>query len=267
MKIVKKFCVYILLLSLVLPMAGCSTEGNDKYRVVKKLDQQEFCVAFRLDDRAGDAVIAALQVLQDSGAVSELSRKWFGEDVSLLKADPDAIKNLSEKVGKRTFIIGYDAGRLPFSGKDSLGAPTGFDIELAKAVCKELGWRAKFISIDVSKAEVELNSGNVDCVWGGFAYDENNKNIHQSPVYMKNTVVLVSLKNSKIRRIGSLSGKTLTLSENSYHNKVLEENEALKKKPEFIVRVPNGTEDCFKALNEGSCSAIITDLKAIDYYK
>ena len=257
----------VLSVLLIISISGCSTGGNDKYRVADKLAQQEFCVAFRLEDKAGEAVVAALHVLQDSGKVSELSQKWFNEDVSLLKGDPEALSNLSEDVEKRTFIIGYDSGRLPFSGSSTSGTAMGFDIDLAKEVCKQLGWKAKFIPIDVSQAVVELNSGNVDCVWGGFAYEENNTDINQSPVYMKNTIVLASLTGSNVRSIMSLSGKTLTLSENGYFNAVLEGSEALKNKPKYIVKVPGGTKECFEALDDGACNAIITDLASLDYYR
>ncbi len=257
---------FVLSVLLIISTTGCGVGGNDKYRVADRLVQQEFCVAFRLDDKAGLSVIAALKVLQDSGKVSELSQKWFDEDVSLLKGDSNAL-TLLETVERRTFNIGYDAGRLPFSGTSTDGAAIGFDIDLAREVCKELGWKAKFIPIDVSQATVELNSGNVDCVWGGFAYDGENTEINQSPVYMKNTIVLASLASSGVRGIGSLSGKTLTLSENGYYNELLEGNDALRNKPKFIVRVLGGTDECFKALDSGACSAIITDLAALDYFK
>ena len=144
---------------------------------------------------------------------------------------------------------------------------TGFDVELAKEVCALLGWKVKFIPIDVSHAEVELNSGNVDCVWGGFAYDESYKKIDISPIYMENTVVLASLSGSKVRSAGSLSGRTLTLSENCYYNAVLEQNSTLKNKPAIINRVPGGTASCIEALNGGSCDAIITDIYALFYYR
>ncbi|MFB0921638.1 MAG: transporter substrate-binding domain-containing protein [Oscillospiraceae bacterium] len=257
------FVLTILLLSSI---AGCGVGGNNRYRVAEKLEQQEFCVAFRLDDKAGDAVISALKVLQASGKVSELSLKWFGEDVSLLKGDEKALDNLDEKPETRTFNIGYDGGRLPFSGRTNGGMATGFDVELAREVCKQLGWKARFLPIDVSQAVVELNSGDVDCVWGGFDYDKTQTDIYQSPVYLKNTVVLASLKSSGVRSAGGLKGKTLTLSENGYFNSLLEDNKSLSEKPEYIVKIPGGTEACFKALNDGSCAAIITDLAALDYY-
>lgn len=267
MKKKARVLAFVLSIMLLISITGCGIGGNNKYRVADKLTQQEFCVAFRLDDKAGDAVISALKVLQASGKVSKLSLKWFGEDVSLLKGDENALDNLDAELETRTFNIGYDGGRLPFSGRTNGGMATGFDVDLAREVCKQLGWKAKFLPIDVSQAVVELNSGNVDCVWGGFAYDESNTDIYQSPVYLKNTVVLASLRSSGIRSAAGLKGKTLTLGENGYFNALLENSKSLSEKPEYIVKIPGGTEACFKALDDGSCAGIITDLAALDYYK
>lgn len=267
MRIKARVLAFGLLIILILSITGCGVAGNEKYRVADKLAVQEFCVAFRQEDKAGDAVIAGLKVLQASGTVTELSNKWFGEDVSLLKGEENAIDKLDLDTEKRTFIIGYDGNRLPFSGTSASGMAVGFDVELARAVCRELGWKVKFLPIDVSQATVELGSGNVDCVWGGFAYDLTNTDIHQSPVYLKNTIVLATLAGSGVRSIGSLAGKTLTLSENAYFAAIFESSKALQSKPEYIVKVPDGTEGCFKALNDGACAAIITDLAALAYYK
>ncbi len=267
MKNTKRIITLILSIVTVISTVGCGSGGNSKYRVDENLAEQEFCVGFRQNDKSGESVIAALKVLQASGKVGEISKKWFNEDVSLLKGDANALDNLTDKAQTRTFIIGYDANRLPFSGTDEKNNAIGFDVALAQAVCDELGWKVKFLPINVSKATVELDSGNVDCVWGGLSYDAANTKINQSPVYLKNTIVLASLVGSKVRSIGSLSGQTLTLSENAYFNAVLDANEALKSKPAYIVRVPDGTSGCFNALNSNACGAIITDLAALDYYK
>jgi ABC-type amino acid transport substrate-binding protein len=267
MKITKRVIAFVLSMMLAISTTGCGLDVNSKYRVDENLAEQEFCVAFRQSDKSGEAVIAALAVLQASGKVSQISEKWFGEDVSLLKGNPDALDNLTDKVEQRTFIVGYDADRLPFSGTDENGNAIGFDVDFAQAVCDQLGWKVKFLPIDVSQATVELDSGNVDCVWGGLAYDATKTKINQSPIYLKNTIVLASLVGSKVRSIGSLSGQTLTLSDNAYFNAVLEGNKALKSKPAYIVRVKDGTAGCFNALNTNSCGAIITDMAALNYYK
>ena len=261
----KKIIASALLFALILGMTGCGLGGNDKYTVVKTLSQQQFCVAFRPNDKAGPAVIAAMQELQAEGKVPELSHKWFGSDISQLTGKKGAVSALSEKPKARTLLIGCDGGRLPFSGKEN-GEFTGFDVEFAKAVCEKLGWTARFIAIDVSQAAVELGSGNVDCVWGGYAYEKDNSDVTVSPVYLKNTVVLASKKDVKLYSLGSLAGRTLTLSDNAYHNAMLTQYKELKTEPAYIVRVQNGTADCFAALNDGKCDAIVTDRLAQSYY-
>lgn len=263
---IKRASVLSLVLTLIISLAGCAAGGNAKYRVVSNLENQKFCVAFRKDDKSGEFVIAKLKELQASGDIRKLSIKWFGDDNSILKGDIEAFESLEEQPEPRSYNVGYDAGRLPFSGNDKTGEPTGFDVELAKLVCTELGWNAKFIPVDVSQAEVELNSGNVDCIWGGLDYDESSKNINQSPVYMENTVIVASLAGSKLRSMGSLKGKTLTVGENKYYASLIENNKDLREKPEFINMIPGGATQCFKALENGECDAIITDKAAIDYY-
>ncbi|NLV86524.1 MAG: transporter substrate-binding domain-containing protein [Clostridiales bacterium] len=267
MNIKKRGAALFLALALFCSLNACTINDVGKYRVAEKLSEQSFCVAFRSGDKVGLAVNAALEVLSANGKAKELSVKWFGEDGVILQGDGEALDEILPELEPRTLLVGYDSGRLPFSGRSKTGLPTGFDVEMAKEACALLGWKTKFIAVDVSKAEVELNSGNVDCVWGGFAYDENLKKIDTSPVYMTNTIVLASLSGSDVRGISSLSGKTLSLSENSYFNAALESREAMKEKPAFIVRLLGGSGACIEALNEGSCDAIITDRAALYHYR
>ncbi len=266
MRKIKHGLALFLALTLMIALGGCGIGGNAKYRIVNNLERQQFCVAFRKDDKSGEFVIAKLKELQASGEIRKLSVKWFGDDYSILKGDIEAFDKLEELPEARSYNVGYDAGRLPFSGNEKSGEPTGFDVELAKLVCSELGWKVKFIPVDVSQAEVELNSGNVDCIWGGFAYNESSTKINQSPVYMENTVIVASLAGSKVRSLGSLKGKTLTVGENKYYSALIEANQALREKPEFINIIPGGAGECFKALENGECDAIITDKAALDYY-
>ncbi len=44
----------------------------------------------------------------------------------------------------------------------------GFDTELAKAVFAELGYDVVFKEINWENKYIDLNSGNIDCIWNGF---------------------------------------------------------------------------------------------------
>lgn len=266
MKKTKKIIAVMLTLALLVPAFGCAGSSNGVYRGIKELSEQRFSVAFRSKDSSADAVLAAMAVLQADGTVRELSEKWFNRDVSLLSGDAKALDALEELPAARTYNIGYDAGRLPFSGKDKYGAASGFDVELAKAVCKKLGWRTKFIAVDVSQAEVELNSGNVDCIWGAYEYDGESE-IRVSPIYATSKVVVVSRSDSDVGSVGALSGKTLMLGDNAYFKAMVEADGGLSGKPGYIVEVSGGAEECFKALDDGECDAIVADELSMEYYR
>ena len=68
-------------------------------------------------------------------------------------------------IPQRTFIMGSMRSASPMSYADGDGY-SGFDVELAQAVCARLGWMLQYQSIANRNAYVELSSGNVDCAWG-----------------------------------------------------------------------------------------------------
>jgi polar amino acid transport system substrate-binding protein len=74
-----------------------------------------------------------------------------------------------EKQGK--MVIGYTIFN-PMNYYNEEGEFIGFDTELAKAVCKELGVEPVFQRINWDNKFNELNSYNIDCIWNGFTYSE-----------------------------------------------------------------------------------------------
>lgn len=52
----------------------------------------------------------------------------------------------------------------------------GFDIDLAREVCKVLDVEVEFKEIDWDMKEMELSTGAIDVVWNGFTYTEDRDN-------------------------------------------------------------------------------------------
>ena len=69
---------------------------------------------------------------------------------------------------QKTFTVGFDAEYPPFGYMDEDGEYTGFDLELAQAVCDLQGWELVKTPIDWDSKDMELNSGAIDCIWNGF---------------------------------------------------------------------------------------------------
>lgn len=92
--------------------------------------------------------------------------------------DPEAVEN------NNTLVMGFDVNNSPYSYQDENGDYTGFDLELAKEVCKRLGYQLELQPVDWQEKDAELDNGTVDFVWHGLKEDgqaEENFDISFAP--------------------------------------------------------------------------------------
>ena len=68
----------------------------------------------------------------------------------------------------RTFTVGFDADFPPYGFRADDGSFAGFDLDLAREVCKRKGWTFVAKPIDWAAKDTELNAGTIDCIWNGF---------------------------------------------------------------------------------------------------
>lgn len=115
-------------------------------------------------------------------------------------ADWDYVK----KNGK--FIIGLDDTFAPMGFRDKNNKLVGFDIDLAKAVGKELGVEVEFKPIDWDAKYSELKAKNIDCVWNGMsANPERAEKLSLSKLYLNNKIVVMTMKNDvKVNKASDL---------------------------------------------------------------
>lgn len=78
----------------------------------------------------------------------------------------------TEGNNENTLVVGLDDSFPPMGFRNEKNEIVGFDIDLAKAVSEELGMEVRFQPISWASKEQELSSGNIDCIWNGFAYNE-----------------------------------------------------------------------------------------------
>ena len=106
-----------------------------------------------------------------------------------------------------TLVVGFDAEYPPYGFLDAEGAPTGFDIDLAKAVCEKLGWGFEAKPIEWASKDLELDSGNINCIWNGFSTLGRDGQYQFSKPYMLNQQVVVVKADSNIKTLAELAGK------------------------------------------------------------
>ncbi len=260
-----RYRLIVLVLSLVIVLSACNgNTGESGYKVFGNIEGQSYQVAFREGDTLRDIFTAGMMVLSEDGVLDTLSEKWFGEDRVLLGTDENAADWLINQ-GERIFIVGYYKDGAPFCYEQD-GTVMGFDAEMLTEICSRLGWGIRFQAIERGDAAVELDSGNVDCVAGGFMESEVITGMTTSPVYISgNDFQFVTKLDSGIDRVGELKGKTLSTVGNSVMGKALEEDvELIERVGEFLI--VSSESEAFEALDLGLCDAILVSRDYADYY-
>lgn len=118
----------------------------------------------------------------DSGSASAASSTASGYSTSVA----DIKSN-----GK--LVIGLDDTFAPMGFRDEAGEIVGFDIDLARAVCEQLGVEAEFQPIDWDAKEMALASGSVDCLWNGMSATAKRAEVMSlSQPYLNNKIIIMT---------------------------------------------------------------------------
>ena len=159
---------------------------------------------------------------------------------------------------KGVFVLGFDENFPPMGFKEG-SEYTGFDIELARALFQRLGIELKLQPIDWKANIMELNSGNVDCLWNGLTITEDRKKeIIFSEPYLKNEQVVVVMDSSPVKTLADLEGKKLGLQSGSSANEALDANEVFKNSLGEVVPFKDNMT-AFMDLESGGLDAVLVD--------
>ena len=176
----------------------------------------------------------------------------------------------SSQDGKTTFTVGFDAEYPPYGYMDEeTGDYTGFDLELAEAVCEIYGWELVKTPINWDAKDTELNSGAIDCIWNGFTMNGREDDYTWSDPYVDNSQVMVVSEDSGINSLSDLAGKTVGVQAASAALDLLESKDeggqkeladtfaALQQFPDY--------NNAFVELQAGSIDAVAMDIGVAKY--
>ena len=172
--------------------------------------------------------------------------------------------------GTTTFTVGFDAEYPPYGYMDEeTGDYTGFDLELAEAVCEIYGWKLVKTPINWDAKDTELNSGAIDCIWNGFTMNGREDDYTWSDPYVDNSQVMVVSEKSGINSLSDLAGKTVGVQAASAALDLLQSEEeggqkeladtfaALQQFPDY--------NNAFVELQAGAVDAIAMDIGVAKY--
>ena len=167
-----------------------------------------------------------------------------------------ATEETTESADGVVFKQGFDKDFPPYSYIGDDGETTGFDVELAQAVCELNGWTYKGVPINWDAKEAELESGSIDCIWSGFTKSPDREpKFAWSDPYSVNTIKIMVLEGSDIKSAADLAGKKVGVQGSTSAQEMLETPNA-----------EGGAEDLMKTFDSfekyDTYTIAVNDLKA-----
>ena len=167
---------------------------------------------------------------------------------------------------KGTFILGLDDSFPPMGFRDEDNNIVGFDIDVAKKVAEKLG--VEFVAQPISwdAKELELNSGNIECIWNGMSITPAREEyMSMTWTYLNNQMVFYVKADSAIATVEDLAGKTIAVQNGSYAEELLNGDFAdLAATMDSVI----GYDEYLTALmdlQQGGCDAVLIDLVVGEY--
>ena len=214
---------------------------------MKRISRRSFLMAAGLG-------VAALGLTACGGAASASTAASASSAASGSTA---AGSDLDDIKGKGKMVIGYTVYE-PMNYTDADGNFTGFDTELATAVCEKLGVEPEFVEINWDTKETELAAKSIDCIWNGLTLtDDREENMACTEPYVKNAQVVVVKDGTEYTSTADLVGKTVVAEAGSAGETTIQEDENLAQADYVSKSVQT---DCLMEVAAGTADAAVLDL-------
>ncbi len=165
------------------------------------------------------------------------------------------------------FKHGFDLDYPPYSHLDDNGEVSGFDVELAQALCAHLGWGYEPVPFNWDAKDAELSAGSCDCIWSGFTVEGREDDYEWSVAYSNNTQMILVAENSGISSLADLAGKAVGVQTATSAYDLLDDEEGQKELASTFgsLEVYETYTIAFNDLKAGAIDALAIDATAGDY--
>lgn len=156
------------------------------------------------------------------------------------------------------FTVGFDQEFPPMGFVGDDGQFTGFDLDLAKEVASRLGLEFVPQPINWDAKDMELDSGNIDCIWNGFTMQGREDAYTWVGPYMANNQVFVVTADSDIASKADLAGKAIEVQKDSSGLSALQGEAELSASFGSMTEVAD-YNTALMDLESGACDAVCMD--------
>ncbi len=199
----------------------------------------------------------AVSLAACGGAASSAPAADSAASGAAFTTEAAADSDLAYIQGKGKMTIGYTVYE-PMNYTDAEGNFTGFDTELATAVCEKLGVEPDFVEINWDTKIVELDAKSIDCIWNGMTLtDEIMANTACTKAYAKNAQVVVMKADADYTSTADLVGKTVVAEAGSAGESAIQDDGSLSQADYISKSVQT---DCLMEVAAGTADAAVLDL-------
>ena len=168
-----------------------------------------------------------------------------------------------QNAGKKVVRVGAEMTFPPFEFQDEKSKDyVGFDMDLARALAKEMGMELEIQSMGFDALIPALDSGTIDMIASGVSItpERQQKVAFSAPYYKSGLSILVKNENTTIKNFKDLEGKKIAVQIGTTSA------EEARKIPGAVVREFNGVPETFMELKAGGVDAVVNDLPVNQYY-
>lgn len=164
---------------------------------------------------------------------------------------------------KKVLRVGTEPTFAPFEfQKEGSKTYDGFDMDLARAVGKQMGCEVEIVSMGFDALIPALNSGNIDMVAAGMTINDERKQAvsFSDPYYTSGLIILVNKDNNDVKSIKDLEGKRIACQIGTTGEKMARSVAGAK------VAAFNTNDEAVMELKNKGVDAIINDSPVVGYY-
>ena len=138
----------------------------------------------------------------------------------------------------------------------------GFDMDLIRALGKQMGYKVEIQNMGFDALIPALNSGNIDVAIAGMSITEERKKAVEfsEPYYTSGLIVMVDKDNNQIKSIEDLKGKRIACQIGTTGEK------KSRTVADAQVNTFNTQSEASLELKNGGADAVINDVPVVDYY-
>lgn len=131
-------------------------------------------------------------------------------------------KDSSKKQDDKKIVVGTEGTYAPFTFHDKSDKLTGYDVEVTKAVAKEMGYEVEFKETQWDSMFAGLDAGRFDVVANQVGINDERKAKYKfsDPYTYSNGVLVVNENNDDIKSFDDVKGKKLAQTLTSNYGKL-----------------------------------------------